>query len=100
MGSAESFFRGFDEPGYVLGILGEVGGVITLVPPGRADDNKSWGSTDSDGEAGIEFVLLRVTGDGGGDGFGSGVVILGAGRSGRCSGVVDCSSVAAGGMST
>lgn len=99
-GSAESLFLGFEEPVYVLGPLGEVGGVITLPPPGRADDINSWGSTDSDGELGTEFVLLRVVGDGGGDGVGSGVVILGAGRSERCSGVVDCRSVAAGGMPT
>lgn len=100
IGSTESFFLGIDEPVYVLCPLGEVGGVITLVPPGRADDINSWGSTDSDGELGVEFVLLRVVGDGGGDGFGSGVVILGAGRRERCSGDVDCRSVAAGGMPT
>ena len=98
IGSAESFFLGFGEPGNVLGPLGEVGGVTTLVPLGRADDINSWGSTDSDGELGVEFVLLRVVGDGGGDGFGNGVVVLGAGRSER--GVVDCKSVAAGGIST
>ena len=40
-------------------------------------------------------VTLRIVGDGGGDGFSSGVVIVGAGRSGRRSGVVDCRSVAA-----
>jgi len=83
-----------NEPVCVFCGLGEVGGVadkpVMVGPPGRVEDSRSCGSTDKEGEPGVEFVLfLVVVGDGGGDGFGSGVTILGAGRNERCRGVVD-----------
>jgi len=98
MGTDNGSLMESNEP--VCGV-GEAGGMadkpVMVGPPGRVEDSNSCGSTDKEGEPGVEFVLfLVVVGDEGGDGLGSGVMILGAGRSE----LVDWRSIAAEGIST
>ena len=104
MGTDKGSLLDSNEP--VLCGLRDVGGgaadkPVMVGPPGRAEDNRSCGRTDKEGEPGVEFDLfLVVVGDEGGDGLGSGVTIFGAGRSERWRGVVDWRRVAPGGTST